>query len=365
MPHFHPPPDPKALTRRGRGAISNQSGRFETLQYRAFDDGWAGLEALSESPMRTQVSEDRSRTIIARNTSPDIPFDRSINPYRGCEHGCIYCFARPTHAWLGLSPGLDFETQLQMKKDAVPLLRAELAKPSYKVAPIAMGTNTDPYQPIERQHKITRSVLEVLAEVKHPVTIVTKSNLILRDMDILSQMAADGLASVMISVTSLDRRLSRIMEPRAPTPMRRLDAIAGLARAGIPVGVLTAPMIPALNDSEMEAIITQCHEVGARTAGYILLRLPLEIKDLFEEWLETHFPDRKNRLLNHIRQARGGQLYDSRFGHRLRGNGPYAELLKARFKLIERRLGLNENRPDLRRDLFTRPMRQADQLQLF
>ncbi len=357
-----PPPN---IARKGRGAISNESGRYEAQNVQMFDDGWGSLEAITEAPLRTTVTADTSRTVIARNTSPDVPFDRSINPYRGCEHGCIYCFARPTHAWLGLSPGLDFESRLLVKEDAADLLRRELAQPRYRIAPIALGTNTDPYQPIERERKVTRSVLQVLADCRHPFTLVTKSNLVLRDLDIIAPMARDRLAAVMISVTTLDPALARVMEPRAPTPAKRVVAIHELAGAGVPVGVLAAPMIPALNDSEMEAILARCQEAGASSAGYILIRLPLEIKDLFEEWLACHFPDRKERILNHIRDARGGQLYDSRFGHRMRGQGVFADLLKRRFKLAERKLGLKGRREGLRSDLFRPPQRNSRQLSLF
>jgi DNA repair photolyase len=302
--------------------------------------------------------------VIARNDSPDIPFDRSINPYRGCEHGCIYCFARPTHAWLGLSPGLAFETKLLAKHDAAALLRRELAKPGYMPAPLALGTNTDPYQPIERRLGITRRVLEVLAETGHPATIVTKSNLILRDLDILSDMAERSLVKVALSVTSLDRGLARTMEPRAPTPLRRLEAIEALASAGVPVGVMTAPIIPAINDGEMEAVLEAAGERGANEAGYILLRLPLEIKELFEEWLEQHFPDRKARVLSLIRETRGGALYDSAWGKRMKGEGRYAKLLADRFKLACRRFGLDRPEASLATELFKRPPKDPRQLDL-
>ena len=332
--------------RKGRGAVSNRSGRYERHERIAVFDGWqtgqeesGSGEALAPAA-RTQVARDSSRKVIARNQSPDIPFDRSINPYRGCEHGCVYCFARPGHAWLGLSPGLDFETRLFAKPEAPEILRAELSRPSYRPAVMALGTHTDPYQPIERRYEITRGLLAVLWEARHPVAIVTKSDLVLRDRDLLAEMAAARLVRVYLSVTSLERDLARRLEPRAPTPGRRLAAIRGLAEAGVPVGVLAAPMIPALNDMELEAILETAAGAGARTAGYILLRLPLEIKELFEEWLETHYPDRKSRVLNQLRACRGGALYEAKWGIRMRGRGLYAELLQRRFRLAAKRLGL-------------------------
>lgn len=357
-----------AKPRKGRGAVSNETGRFEPYQRIAIDDGWrntveegAGDEDLP--PLRTSVTADTSRKIIAHNKSPDVPFDRSINPYRGCEHGCIYCFARPTHAFLGLSPGLDFETKLVAKYDAARLLEAELAKPSYNPAVIALGANTDPYQPLERELGITRGILEVLWRTRHPAAIVTKSNLVLRDLDIIAPMAEAGLMRVFVSVTTLDPVLARKMEPRAPRPDLRLDAIRQLATAGVPAGVLAAPMIPALNDEEMESILSACAEAGAQNAGYVLLRLPLEIKHLFIEWLETHFPDRRDHVLNLLRQSRGGKLYETAWGTRMRGNGPYADLLARRCTLACKRLGLN--RRDWTADLsqFRRPGGQ--QLALF
>ncbi len=355
--------------RKGRGAVSNQTGRYEREERVAIHDGWNdGWEETDEAPppqQPTQVQPDKSRKVIARNVSPDVPFDRSINPYRGCEHGCVYCFARPTHAWLGLSPGLDFETKLFAKHDAAAILRRELSRPAYKPAVLALGANTDPYQPIERDLKITRQVLEVLAEARHPITIVTKSHLVTRDIDILAPMARDGLVKVMLSVTTLDRGLARLMEPRAPTPEKRIAAIGRLASAGIPAGVLAAPMIPAINDAELEAILERVAAVGGETAGYVLLRLPLEIKQLFEEWLEAHFPDRKSKVLKLIRETRGGKLYDPKFGQRQRGSGPYATLLRQRFQLACKRLGLNQEREDQATDLFRRPRENPDQLTLF
>ena len=351
--------------RKGRGAISNDSGRYEALTRVAVDDGWSPEERSSTPKLQTLVHEDRSRSVIARNDSPDVPFNRSINPYRGCEHGCIYCFARPSHAWLGLSPGLDFESRIFAKSDAARLLRAELAKPAYRPEVINLGANTDPYQPIERERGITRQVLQVLAEARHPLTIVTKSNLVLRDLDILAPMARQRLVRVMISDTTLDRELARIMEPRAPTPERRLAAISGLAEAGVPCGALVAPIIPALNDCEAEAVLERVKDAGAQSAGYVLLRLPLEIKDLFIEWLEVHFPDRKDKILNLVRETRGGSLYVSRFGERQRGQGPYAALLRSRFEMACKRLGLNREDWDLDTRLFRRPPANPDQLSLF
>ena len=351
--------------RKGRGAVSNPHNRSEATSRARVDDGWASADPEEEPAPDTVVLADSSRSILARNDSPDIPFDRSINPYRGCEHGCIYCYARPTHAYLGFSPGLDFETRIMAKHDAAALLERELAKRSYQPQVIAMGTNTDPYQPVERRLGLTRQVLEVLWRARNPVSIVTKSRLVLRDLDILAPMAAEGLAQVCISVTTLDKGLARIMEPRAATPARRLEAIRRLAEAGVPTGVMAAPMIPALNDDELEAILEAGGQAGAGIANYILLRLPLELKALFEEWLEAHFPDRKDRVLNQLREARGGKLYQSNWGARMRGQGAYADLLARRFDLAVKRLGLN------RRDLpgntkaFRRPTADGPQLALF
>lgn len=350
-------------TRRGRGSISAATSRYDRLERVGFDDGWNTPDEAAP-PVRTTVMTDASRTVLARNTSPDIPFDRSINPYRGCEHGCIYCFARPSHAWLGLSPGLDFETRLTAKMDAAELLRKELARPAYKVAPIAIGTNTDPYQPVERRLKIMRGILEVLAETRHPVSIVTKSHLVTRDIDILKDLAEDGLVRVFLSVTTLDAHLARAMEPRASTPHRRIEAIEALKRAGVPVGVMVAPIIPALTDHEMEAILTAAADRGADGAGYILLRLPLEVKDLFREWLEENAPDRAERVMNRVRAMRGGRDNDSTFGRRMRGQGIEADLLSLRFRQAVKRLGLNRHHRSLASDLFRRPGHPA-QLSLF
>lgn len=355
---------------KGRGARSNASGRFERERRETTDDGWATAEseAAAEAeapPLRTTVSVDKARQVITRNDSPDIGFDRSINPYRGCEHGCIYCFARPSHAYLGLSPGLDFETRLFAKPDAANLLRAELARPGYRPRAIAFGTNTDPYQPVERQARITRQLLEVLLETHHPVTIVTKSDLILRDLDILERLAAEQLVSVSLSITTLDRTLARRMEPRATTPAKRVAAVKALAAAGVPVGVMAAPIIPAINDHEIEAIVEAAAGAGAGHVGYVLVRLPLEIKELFEEWLSTHYADRKKRVLDLIRQTRGGQLYDSRFGWRQAGQGPYADLIAKRVRAAQRRFGLGEplRQPDASK--FVPPPADVRQMTLF
>ncbi|HUL05171.1 MAG TPA: PA0069 family radical SAM protein [Candidatus Acidoferrum sp.] len=367
----HVPPDPtddalpdQAI--KGRGAVSNRVSRYFKEERARTTDGWDTPDDEDLPPLRTTVMRDATRTIIARNESPDIGFDRSINPYRGCEHGCIYCFARPTHAYLGLSPGLDFETKLLMKPDAAKLLEQELRKPGYQPAVIAMGTNTDPYQPIEREHRITRGILEVLRDFNHPVGIVTKSALIQRDIDILAPMAEKRLAHAFVSITTLDRELARKMEPRAATPPRRLETIRALAAAGIPVGVMSAPMIPALNDHEMENILEAAAAVGATAAGYTALRLPLEIKDLFTEWLEAHAPGRAQHVLELVRTMRGGELYDSSWGERMRGTGPYAELLRRRFQVARKRLGLDRASARWNFDLtlFKPPPRAGDQLTL-
>ena len=351
------------LPRKGRGAISNAAGRYEPHRHARTDDGW-GIGDEDAPPLRTTVTDDASRSIIARNTSPDVGFDRSINPYRGCEHGCVYCFARPTHAHLGLSPGLDFESRLFAKPQAAALLRRELARPSYRPATIAMGTNTDPYQPVERRRLITRHILEVLAECEHPVSIVTKSALVLRDLDLLAPMAAKGLARVGVSVTTLDRTLARRMEPRAASPGRRLATLSALADAGVPSMVMVAPVIPGLNDHEMEAILEQAAAAGAHAAGTILLRLPMEIKDLFGEWLQAHYPNRAKRIETLIRDTRRGGLYVDRFGERMRGAGRYAEMLNTRFRLACRRLDLDRPLPPLDTSRFRRPQTCGHQLTL-
>ena len=338
---------------RGRGASSNAVGRFETFAREAFDDGWDRDD--DSSATKTEVTLERPRTVIARNESPDLPFDQSINPYRGCEHGCFYCFARPTHAYLGLGAGLDFETKLVAKEGAAVALAKELSGPKYRPAVIALGASTDAYQPIERQYRITRSILEVLARARHPVSIVTKSNLVLRDIDILAPMARDGLAKVFISVTTLDRDLARKMEPRAPTPERRLEAIEGLANAGIPVGVMAAPILPAINDAELEKILTRAHAAGAREAGYVTLRLPLELRDLFREWLAVNFPDKLKHALSLTQSMHGGKDYDAQWGRRMAGSGPYAWMIGRRFEIAAAKLGYREERLALRTDLFMPP----------
>jgi DNA repair photolyase len=351
--------------RKGRGAASNDTGRFEAERSMPFDDGW-GTADEEPAPLSTTLSIDATRTIIARNDSPDIGFDRSINPYRGCEHGCIYCYARPSHAYLGLSPGLDFESRLFYKPNAAALLTAELSKKGYSCRPIALGSNTDPYQPVERRLAITRSILEVLRDFRHPVTIVTKSALIQRDIDILAEMAKDRLAIVTVSVTTLDRSLARCMEPRASTPARRLETIAALAAASVPAGVLSAPMIPALNDSEMEQILDRARAAGATSAGYTLLRLPLELKALFKEWLEEHFPDKAAHVLSLVAQTHGGRLYDSTWSKRMTGTGPYADMLRLRFDRTCRKLGFNQRTTQsLDPTLFRPPPQKGDQLALF
>jgi DNA repair photolyase len=355
--------DPRVL--RGRGAVSNASGRFERHARVLVDDGWA--EATGDDslpPLKTEIIIDATRTIISRNQSPDISFDRSINPYRGCEHGCIYCFARPTHAYLGMSPGADFESKLFAKPNAAELLAKELSAPGYTPKTIAIGTNTDPYQPIEKKLKIMRSVLEVLREFRHPVGIVTKSALVTRDIDILAPMAEMGLARVALSVTTLDRGLARAMEPRAATPSKRLESIRILSDAGIPTAVMFAPIIPALNDGEMETVLAAAKDAGASSAGYVLLRLPLEIKDLFREWLEVNRPDAAKHVMSLIRQMRGGKDYDAEWTQRQRGTGPYAQMLAHRFRMARRRLGLEQS-SELRTDLFKRPPKVGDQLKLF
>jgi DNA repair photolyase len=347
---------------RGRGARSNRSSRFDTAGHVGFDDGWETLATLDA--FKTEVSLERAKSIIARNDSPDISFEQSINPYRGCEHGCIYCYARPTHSYLGHSAGLDFETRLYAKINAAEVLERELANLRYVPKVIALGTVTDPYQPIEREHRITRAILEVLDRASHPVGIVTKSAGVVRDIDILARMARRSLAKVAISVTSLDRTVARKMEPRAATPPRRLDAIRQLSEAGVPTAVMVAPIIPAINDSEIEAILEAAHAAGARAAAYVLLRLPLELKELFREWLETDFPDRAQRVIGILRSMHGGKDYVSQFGIRQRGTGPYASLIGTRFHLALKRLGMNERNLQLRTDLFRHPVPRGSQMPL-
>jgi DNA repair photolyase len=348
--------------RRGRGALSNATGRFD-LARREESDGWDLPE--ERAPFRTEVTEERPRSILTYNRSPDLPFDRSVNPYRGCEHGCVYCFARPSHAFLGLSPGLDFETRLIARPDAPDVLGRTLRARSYRVAPIAFGTNTDAYQPVERSRGIMRRCLELLAECGHPVAIVTKGTLIERDIDILAPMAARGLVRVGISVTTLDPGLSRLMEPRVPAPDRRLATIRALADAGIPVRLMASPVIPALTDHELEALLSAGRDAGAVAASWIMLRLPREVAPLFREWLAAHFPDRAARVMARVREMHGGRDYDARWGRRMRGEGPYAELIAQRFEKAARRLGLDVAQPPLRCDLFRRPASESGQMSLF
>ncbi|PLW75097.1 PA0069 family radical SAM protein [Cohaesibacter celericrescens] len=351
---------------KGRGTRSNQTGRFEPYQKEPVDDGWGGAWDDDDlPPFRTEVQEEKSRTIITRNDSPDIPFDRSINPYRGCEHGCVYCFARPSHAYMGLSAGLDFETKLFAKPDAATQLSQELAARGYKPRPIAIGTNTDPYQPIERRYRLMPDILDVLIETGHPVAIVTKSSLILRDIDRLKVLNERNLVKVALSVTSLDNKLSRALEPRAASPKRRLETIEKLAEAGIPTSVLVAPIIPALNDDELEAILSAAYDAGAREAGTILLRLPNEVSPLFQDWLLQHYPDRYRHVMSILRSMRGGKDYDSRTGHRMRGSGPHADILSKRMDVACRKLGFATRRTRLSLKYFNPPARNDAQLTLF
>ncbi len=347
---------------RGRSAGINPSGRFEPVSRHVFDDGWSSLEELP--PFKTEVQVEKPRTIITRNESPDISFDRSINPYRGCEHGCVYCFARPTHAFMGLSPGLDFESKLFAKPDAARLLDKELSKDGYQPRTIAIGTNTDPYQPIEKQYRIMREILEVLEARGHPVGIVTKSALVTRDIDILSRMAERGLAKVALSVTTMDRMLARTMEPRASTPTKRLEAIRQLSDAGIPTSVMVAPIIPGLTDQEMERILDSARAAGAREAGYVVLRLPLEVSPIFKDWLLRHYPDRYRHVMSLIRSMRDGKDYDSEWGKRMKGAGPYAWQIGRRFEITAKRLGLNAERRTLRTDQFVAAGKDQEQLML-
>lgn len=351
------------VNRAKRGSITNLAGRYEREIREVFDDGWSEEEA--PKPLKTETSFEQARSIITRNQSPDIPFDRSINPYRGCEHGCSYCYARPSHAYLGLSPGLDFETKLTAKLNAAAVLERELAVPGYQPRPIALGSNTDPYQPIEREHRITRAVLEVLSRHNHPVTIVTKNALVARDIDILAPMAERGLVRVAISLTTLDRDLARSMEPRATTPARRVDTMRVLSEAGIPVSVMTAPIIPALNDHEIESLLEASHAAGATGAGYVLLRLPLELRDLFREWLLAHHPGKLRHVMSMVQSTRGGRDYVPDFATRQKGTGLYAELIGKRHRLACERLGLGRKYQKLRTDLFTPPVLPGKQLSLF
>ncbi|NVO55387.1 PA0069 family radical SAM protein [Rhodobacteraceae bacterium B1Z28] len=348
---------------RGRGTASNDAGRFERFATVAADDGWDRDEDLP--PLRTEVRDEVARSLITYNRSPDLPFDRSINPYRGCEHGCVYCFARPTHAYLGLSAGLDFETRLIARPNAPEILRHELCAKAYRVAPIALGTNTDPYQPIEKSRLITRSCLEVLNSFNHPAAIVTKGALIERDLEILSDMARRGLVRVGVSLTTLDADLSRRMEPRAPSPARRLHMIRNLTQAGIPVRVMTSPVVPGLTDHELEQLLEAGRDAGADAASWIMLRLPREVSQLWQEWLATHEPARAEKVMSQLREMHGGREYDPRWGHRMRGEGEYAQMIAKRFKLAVKRLGLDTHSEPLRCDLFTKPPQAGDQLSLF
>ena len=353
---------------KGRGAGINPEGRFERDRRDADDDGWGSAADVGEEPaparIATHVTIEHAKSIVSRNDSPDIPFTQSINPYRGCEHGCIYCYARPSHAYLGLSPGLDFETRLFAKVNAAELLRDELSRPGYRCQTIALGTNTDPYQPTEREHRITRSLLEVMAECGQPVGIVTKNALVLRDLDLLAPMAARGLARVYISVTTLDHGIARHLEPRASSPTRRLEAIRELAAAGVPSGVMVAPVIPFLTDDAMESVLESAAGAGAGAAGYVLLRLPYEIKDLFKDWLERHYPLKAAHVMSRLRQMRDGRENDPAFGSRMKGEGLFADLLARRFETACRRFGITNGRSPLDTSQFRRPAR-GGQLALF
>ncbi|KIC39725.1 DNA repair photolyase [Leisingera sp. ANG-M7] len=353
---------PHTMRRKTRASLSNAAGRFEMVR-EGVDDGW--FQELQDAVIPTEVRQETARTLITYNRSPDLPFDRSINPYRGCEHGCIYCFARPTHAYLGLSPGMDFETRLIARPNASQVLRKELSAPRYRVAAIALGTNTDPYQPCERDLRLSRACLEVLRDFNHPVAIVTKGAMVERDLDILAPMAAKGLVRVGVSVTTLDPDLSRRMEPRAPLPARRLAAIRRLTAAGVPVRVMTSPVVPGLTDHELEALLAAGAEAGADAASWIMLRLPREVSELWQEWLAEHAPGRAAKVMARLREMHGGRDYDPRWGHRMRGEGRYAEMIAQRFKAACKRLGLRERTEALRCDLFARPPQPGDQLALF
>ena len=346
----------KPLVFKGRAASSNAVSRFDAHAREAFYDGWGCLDE-EAPPLKTEVMVDATKSVINYVNSPDIPFDRTINPYRGCEHGCIYCYARPSHAYLGLSPGLDFESRLLMKPDAPEILKKELAKPTYKCAPIALGMNTDAYQPIEREYQLTRKIIEILSEANHPFSLVTKSALVERDIDLIAPMAQKGLASIWLSITTLDRNIARKLEPRAAAPERRFETLQKLSAAGIPTGVMVAPMIPALNDGDMEKILEKALAAGARKAGYVFLRLPLELTPLFEEWLQQHFPLKAGHVMSLVKQSRGGKTYVSEFGSRMRGQGIFADLLATRFKHACQKLGMDGERLNLNSQLFSVPER--------
>lgn len=351
------------MEQHGRAALSNAEGRFESLNRVAEDDGWDNLDVLP-SALKTTLSVDSAKSVISYNDSPDVSFDRSLNPYRGCEHGCVYCFARPSHGYLGLSAGQDFETKLFYKPDAPTRLLAELAHPRYQCRPLALGINTDAYQPVERKTQLTRRLLAILAQHKHPVTFVTKSALIERDMDVLQELATQSLVQVFVSITTLDKTIARSLEPRAAQPQRRLQVVETLAQAGIPVGVLVAPLIPVLTDPELEHIMQSARAAGASEAGYVLLRLPHEVKDLFREWLAAHAPDAAEHIMNKVRETRGGKDYDAQFGQRMRGSGVYAKFINDRFHLAHARLKF-PGMPKLRSDLFQAPRLPGAQLSLF
>lgn len=362
-----PPSAAPGAAIKGRGAASNPEGRFEHIRRQAEDDGWQSALLDEDAPRpRTEVTDERARSVISRNDSPDIAFTQAINPYRGCEHGCIYCFARPSHSYLNLSPGLDFETKIRAKGNLAEVLRAELAKPNYKVSPINIGSNTDPYQPIEKRWRLTRAALELLAECHHPCTLVTKNALVERDLDLLAPMAREGLVQVLVSVNSLDNRLAAKLEPRASAPHRRIKAIRALADAGVPVGVLVAPIIPALNDKDMEAVLAQAFDAGARSAGYTTLRLPWELKTLFREWLVLHAPQRAGHVMSLLQQMNGGRDYDSNFSTRMHGSGVFADLLRRRFDVACRRHGFGRARElSLDTSRFVPPRQASPQGELF
>ena len=354
---------------RSRGAVGRPQGRFETEVRETFDDGWSG-EDEPRSVLETRVTEERARSILSSNSSPDVPFDRSINPYRGCEHGCIYCYARPSHAWLELSPGLDFESRLYAKINARELLAAEFSKPGYRPSAIALGANTDAYQPIERRYRITRGLIELMSECGHPFTVVTKSALVERDLDLLAPMAQRNLVKVFISIGTLDRQLARRLEPRAASPQRRLDVLRALSSAGVPCGVMVAPIVPALSDKSVEEVLEAARDAGAESAAYILMRLPHELKELFRDWLDAHYPLRATHVMSVVQQLRGGRDNDPAFKSRMTGTGTYAELLRQRFAVACRRLGLNADAADSRRPALLdctrfRPPAPAGQLRLF
>jgi DNA repair photolyase len=346
----------------GRGARTNAGGRYERFVAEAFDDGWTPEEV---RPLETIVTPELARSIISTNESPDISFDQSINPYRGCEHGCIYCYARPNHAYVGLSPGLDFETKLFVKANAAELLEAEFSKPSYRPKTIMLGGVTDIYQPIERGYGVTRALLEVMERWRHPMALITKSQLVIRDVDILARLAERNLARAAVSITTLDRRIARVMEPRAATPERRLETVRVLSEARVPTTVMMAPIVPAITDNEIEAVLQACAEAGASAAGYVVLRLPLEIKDLFKEWLAEHFPDRAARVMSLVRSMRNGRDYDPEWGKRQRGEGPYAKLIADRFAAARRRFGLDRPSLPLDTSQFRRPLEAGGQQDLF